>query len=265
MERDEIEDLVGERVREVVSERQNELLDGINSMLSARFDIMEKSFGEKQSAISENQISRLRSSALGQYQFKRKSCEEQFHFNSSVEDKFSDIDCSLSSLNAESVERAKKSVAEGKSIIQQRQKKLKLAESSELGWKVVSEYQSNPLASDSEDERKIYKAEVRAERKARKDQQKRFRLKRSSLRGRQFSSTQPMQSQSQVTGKPMYHRTPTTMGGRPGNNWHFGGQGHWRSDCTVLKKSQVNYRPILNSDGSKIRLFEFTARERGNR
>ena len=134
MERGEIEDLVGERVREVVSERQNELLDGINSMLSARFDIMEKSFGEKQSAISENQISRLRPSALGQYQFKRKSCEEQFHFNSSVEDKFSDIDCSLSSLNVESVERAKKSVAEGKSIIQQRQKMLKLADSSEIGW-----------------------------------------------------------------------------------------------------------------------------------
>ena len=57
MERGEIENLVGERVRKVVSERQNELLDGINSMLSARFDIMEKSFGEKQSAISENQIS----------------------------------------------------------------------------------------------------------------------------------------------------------------------------------------------------------------
>ena len=74
MERDEIEDLVGERLREVVSERQNELLDGINSMLSARVNILEKSFGEKQSAISENQISRLRSLALGQYQFKRKSC-----------------------------------------------------------------------------------------------------------------------------------------------------------------------------------------------
>ena len=141
MERDEIEDLVGERVRAVVTERQNELLEGINSMLSARFDIMEKSFGEKQSAISENQISRLCSSALGQYQFKRKSCEEQFHFNASVEDKFSDIDCSLSNLNAESVERAKKNVAEGKSLIQQRQKMLKLADSSDLGWKVVSEYQ----------------------------------------------------------------------------------------------------------------------------
>ena len=122
MERDEIEDLVGERVRAVVSERQNELLDGNNSMLSAKFDIMEKNFGEKQTVISENQISRLRSSALGQYQFKRKACEEQFHFNASVEDKFSDIDCSLNNLNAESVERAKKSVSEGKSLIQQRQK-----------------------------------------------------------------------------------------------------------------------------------------------
>ena len=37
---------------------------------------MKKSFGEKQSPNSENQISRLRSSALGQYQFKRKSEEE---------------------------------------------------------------------------------------------------------------------------------------------------------------------------------------------
>ena len=125
MERGEIEDLVGERVSEAVSERQNELLDGINSMLSASFDIMEKSFGEKQSAISKNQISRLRSLALGQYQFKRKSCEEQFHINFSVEDKFSDVDCSLSNLNAESVERAKKSVTEGKSIIQQRERMLK--------------------------------------------------------------------------------------------------------------------------------------------
>ena len=71
-----------------------------------------------------------------------------------MENKFSDTDCSLANLNAESVERAKKSVSEGKSLIQQRQKMLKLADSSELEWKVVSEYQANPLASDSEDEQK---------------------------------------------------------------------------------------------------------------
>ena len=220
MERDETENLVGDRVRAVVSEKQNELLDGINSMLSAKFDIMEKNFGEKQSALSENQISRLRSSALGQYQFKQKSCEEQFHFNASVEDKVSDIDCSLANLNAESVERAKKSVSEGKSLIQQRQKMLKLADSSELGWKVVSEYQANPLASDSEDERKIYKAKDRAERKARKEQQKKLLARKQSFRARQYSTAQPIQPQSQAFGKPATSTaTATATGGRPGNCW----------------------------------------------
>lgn len=44
---------------------------------------------------------------------------------------------------------------------------LKLADTSELGWKVVSEYQAIPKASNLDDERKIYKAEVGAGRKAR--------------------------------------------------------------------------------------------------
>ena len=51
MERDEIEHLIGDRVRAVVTERQNELLEGINSKLSVKFDIMEKNFTEKQSGI----------------------------------------------------------------------------------------------------------------------------------------------------------------------------------------------------------------------
>ena len=33
----------------------------------------------------------------------------------------------------------------------------------------------------------------------------------------------------------------------------------------AIKLKENRYRPILNSDGSKIRLFEFTAHERGNR
>ena len=38
------------------------------------------------------------------------------------------------------------------------------------------------------------------------------------------------------------------------------------SSIVVFFDTEVQrYRPILNSDGSKIRLFEFTARERGNR
>lgn len=73
-----------------------------------------KKISEKQSAISEIKISRLRSSALGQYQFKRKNCEEQFTFNASLESKFSEIDSNLSNLSTESVVKAEDSASEGK-------------------------------------------------------------------------------------------------------------------------------------------------------
>ena len=141
------------------------------------------------------------------------------------------IDCSLTNLKAESVKRAKTSVQEGKSLIQQRQKMLKLADSSELGWKVVTEYQTNPLASDSDDERKIYKAEVGAERKNRKDQLKRLRTRKTSLRGtgRQLLSGTAMQPQSQAVGNPRpvtATATATSSGTRPENCWYCGTGGH---------------------------------------
>lgn len=254
MDRAEIENFVSDSVRSAVSERQNELLDSVNSLLNNRFDSFEKNFSEKQSAISENQMSRLRSSALGQYQFKRKSCEEQFNFNASLESKFSDIDSNLSNLSAESVVKAKDSASEGKTLIQQRQKLLKLADSSELGWKVVSEYQSNPLASDSEDEKKIYKAELRAERKVRKDQMKRNKGRKSPFsRLRYTSSTSTMpQAQVQVqTARPTMTAAtnPTTTTTKPGLCWYCGGVGHWRFECEALKKAQAN---------NKISIFDFS-------
>jgi len=46
-----------------------------------------------------------------------------------------------------------------------------LADSSDAGWRVVDEYVSNPLAEDSDDEKKIYKAQTRAESKLKKKRQ----------------------------------------------------------------------------------------------
>ena len=46
-----------------------------------------------------------------------------------------------------------------KSMIAHRQKLIKMADASELGWRVVNEYVSNPLASDSDDEKRIYRGQ----------------------------------------------------------------------------------------------------------
>ena len=42
---------------------------------------------------------------------------------------------------------------------------IQMADRSELGWRVVHEHESNPLAEDSEDGKKIYKAQAGANRK----------------------------------------------------------------------------------------------------
>ena len=59
----------------------------------------------------------------------------------------------------EQLERAKKEVVEGMSFLARRQKLIKLADRSESGWAVVEEYDADTLADNSDDERKIEKAE----------------------------------------------------------------------------------------------------------
>ena len=51
-------------------------------------------------------------------------------------------------------------------MIRLRQKSIRLADRSEFGWSVVTEYDADELAEDSDDEKKIEKAEKAAERKA---------------------------------------------------------------------------------------------------
>jgi hypothetical protein len=58
----------------------------------------------------------------------------------------------------DNISAAKRKISEGMDLMKNRQKLIKLADSSDVGWRVVDEYVSNPLAEDSDDEKKIYKA-----------------------------------------------------------------------------------------------------------
>ena len=50
-----------------------------------------------------------------------------------------------------------------------RQKIVKLTDTSEQGWKVVQEYEANPLAEDSDKEKNVYRAQLKAEHKAKQE------------------------------------------------------------------------------------------------
>ena len=71
-------------------------------------------------------------------------------------------------------------VDKAKASIHRRQKLIKIADRSKDGWKVVEEYESDELASNSEDEKRIRKAKEAASRKRRlaENAQGKERLKR---------------------------------------------------------------------------------------
>ena len=121
-------------------------------------------------------------------------------------------------LTMDNVKKARGNIAEGIELLNERQKLSKISDSSPLGWKVVAEYESNPIADDSEDEKKIMKAQSRAERKA-KDSRK--------LRGRgrphPYGRADPSPSPRAAEGGPNLRR--------PGKCFDCGAEGHWAREC----------------------------------
>ena len=91
---------------------------------------------------------------------KFKGNRKQFELNSQLDNILTRIDESASS-----PADVHKLVEEGKLLIKKRQKLIQIDDKNKDGWLVVQEYESDDLASDSEDEKKIRKAKAAAEKK----------------------------------------------------------------------------------------------------
>ena len=113
--------------------------------------------------------------------------KDQFIFNSELcgtLDEVSDL------LAAKQTEKAEEKVAELSKNLKRRQKIIKLADKSEAGWLAVKEYQTEELASDSEDEKRIRKAQERALKKKKQNvSRKQDRDRNSSLGASRFRAT----------------------------------------------------------------------------
>ena len=103
------------------------------------------------------------------YQFHRKGNEEQFKFNSAVEEHFDAAKKELGKLESRGeaenkiVEHIKAHLDEGTKMIAIRQKHIKIADRSDLGWAVIEAYMDDELVLDSDDERRLYKANREAQ------------------------------------------------------------------------------------------------------
>ena len=100
--------------------------------------------------------------------FKFEGNKKQFYFNSGLAEKVQSASTALGKRNFEVVRGYLEEL--DSDIIKKRNKLIRLADKSAAGWDLVNEYLSHELASRSEDEKHIRRAEQRALRK-RKDRQ----------------------------------------------------------------------------------------------
>ena len=192
-------------------------------------------------------LKKLKTATASVLKFKKKGNERQFFLNSEV---LEYVHSALSALQASSpqVEKALEELKEG-------EKKLVLiADSSEERWEVANEYQCRDLADDSDDDKRIRQAEVRASQKRRRAQ-----LARKSLCFRpQKPATPPVPSLPYVVsgyGTPVSPSYPTISlpgsnfsnpfgavnwlkahrGSRVGSCFACGSFGHFRNQCPALQ------------------------------
>lgn len=99
-------------------------------------------------------------------QLKFKGNQKQFELNASLDSIFENIETE-SQRSQPNQERICDLARSGRQVIRKRQKLIKIADKSKDGWQVVAEYESDELASGSEDEKRLKKAREAAGRKRR--------------------------------------------------------------------------------------------------
>ena len=114
-------------------------------------------------------------------------------------------------------------------MIRHRQKLVQIADTSELGWRTVAEYETNPIASDSEDEKRIHKAEARASRKDKTEK----------------SRKRPVRNAPYPRSRPRFEATPPTQMSsgpqqRHGVCFLCGKPGHWKNECSQRDRPSNN-------------------------
>ena len=134
----------------------------VEANVDAKLSHMKRELMDERESADERLVKKIRLDAKPT--FKKKSHEMQFHFNEQVRDKLDSATAALGQ-TPPAVEKAKAVLKEGEKLIDARQKNIKIADRSEHGWATVAEYEEDELADNSDDEKRLFRAEVRAGKK----------------------------------------------------------------------------------------------------
>ena len=108
----------------------------------------------------KSQVKKLKSDS--QYKWRSEGNKIQFNYNT---ENLEDLTQAIWAIDNGKVDYARDIVASCTDRLKHRNKLIKIADTSDGGWDTARQYEANPIASDSEDESKIIRAENRAIRK----------------------------------------------------------------------------------------------------
>ena len=219
-------------------DRLLDMMTGLQDQMSS----MKRELLEEREASNERLVKRIKLDKAPV--FKKTSNEKQFQFNEEVREKLSVASVSLATAPP-SVEKAKEALKEGEALISARQKVIRIADRSEFGWATVEEYEEDELADNSDDEKRLYRAELRAGRKVKAAAAKNRKKKDGLKKEWRPRSVGPLDSQSPFlshvqqssssTSIAATRTIPTVQGLGP--CFLCGKMGHYRRACPVLQSN----------------------------
>ena len=130
--------------------------------MEAKFSKLREDMSASQEQATQEVIKTFKQQ--NEYSFRKKGNHIQYQFNAAV-DASLQVAKKLSKLQPTNgqeqaaLKRVSDSLEEGIAAISERQKKIKLADRLDYGWEMVATYKKNELAENSDNEKKIKKAE----------------------------------------------------------------------------------------------------------
>ena len=229
----------------VSQENLEQFFGSMSRMFAEKMDDFKRELAQEQEHANERLAKWIRLEKPAT--FRKKGFEKQFQFNEEVKAKVVDAAEAISKTPA-AVSKAKTLLEEGEKLLVDRQKLLRIADRSENGWATVEEYMEDELADNSDDEKRIQKAEMRAGRKlkaaAAAKRKKAVSRPASGMYGRsrppqaawgRGSSIPAWRLPAGQTVPPFSQPSWYKPAGRSiGPCWHRGKEGHFRNKCPLL-------------------------------
>ena len=154
-------------IKEAISKSISDLSSDLTNVIESRLSVFKSDIAEERQSTLESAVKRARRSDV---LLKSKGNQNQFDHQQEVLESLTDA---KESLEQEKFLKAKEAIQQGITLNEKRMKVIKIADRSEFGWSTANEYLSDDLASDSEDEKRLFRSERRAEQRVRKSKKQR--------------------------------------------------------------------------------------------